>query len=60
MSLALSGYFFLEKYIVFENLGKAPESSSPGWLPTAHSIQSKILCDQTENKQLAIWYPANR
>ena len=47
---------FLEKVIVFENLRKALETSSPAWLPMARSIpvQSQIFCDQTENRQLAI------
>jgi len=50
------------KVIAFENLRKALESSSPAWLPMARSIlvQSQILCDQTENRQLAICCPVNR
>jgi len=48
---------FSGKIIIFEHLRKALESSSPAWLPAARSIQSKILCGQTENRQLAIFYP---
>jgi len=62
MFLVLCGHLFPEKVSVFENLRKALESSSPAWLPTAHSIpvQSQILCDQTENGQLAVCCPVNR
>jgi len=62
ISLVLCGYFFPEKVIVFENLKKALESFSPAWRPMTHSIpvQSQILCDQTENRQLAICCPVNR
>jgi len=61
MLLVLCGYF-PEKVIVFENLKKALESSSIAWLPTERSIpvQSQIVCDQTENRQLAICCPVNR
>jgi len=40
-SLVLCTYHFVES-LRFENLRKAPESSTPAWLLTAHSIQSKI------------------
>jgi len=54
--LVFCGYFFPKKVIVFENLRKALESSSAAWLPMTRSIpvQSQILCDQTENRQLAV------
>jgi len=48
----------LEKVIVFEKMRNAPQPSSPAWTPMAHTI--KILCDQIENRQMAIWYPVNR
>jgi len=61
MFLILWGYFFLEKVMVFENLRKELESSFPAWLPTTHSIpvQSQILYDQTQNRQLAMCCPVN-
>jgi len=62
MFFVLCGYLFQEKVIVFENFRKALESSSPAWLPTTYStpVKSQILCDQTENRQLAICCPVNR
>jgi len=62
MFLVLCGYPFSEKVSIIENLRKALESSSPAWLPMARSIlvQSQILCDQTEKRQLAIWCSVNR
>ena len=61
-ALSFVWILFLEKVIVFENLKKALESTFPAWLPTARSIpvQSQILCDQTENRQLAVCCPVNR
>jgi len=61
-ALSFVWILFLEKVIVFENLRKALESSSPAWLPMARSIpvQSKILFDQAENRQLALCCPVNR
>jgi len=52
----------MAKVIVFLNFRKALESSSIAWLPMARRIpvQSQILCDQTENTQLAIFCPVNR
>jgi len=50
-----------EKVIVFENLRNAPQPSSPAWTLMAHTKHTiKILCDQIENRQMAIWYPVNR
>jgi len=62
MLIVVCEYFFPEKVIIFENLRKGLESSSPAWLPTTHSItvQSQILCDRTEKRQLAISCPVNR
>jgi len=59
--LVLCGHLFPEKVSVFEYLKKALESSSPAWLPMARSIpvQSQILCDEIENRQLAICCTVN-
>ena len=62
MVLVFLWVLFLENVIVFEKLRKALESSSRDRLLMARSIpvQSQILCDQTENRQLAICCPVNR
>jgi len=62
MFLVLCRYLFSENVSVFENLRKALESFSPSWLPMTHSIpvQSQILSDQTENRQLTVCCPVNR
>jgi len=52
----LCEFLFLKRVIVFENLRKTPESSSPAWLPTAHQAYNKkshVIRLKTDNWQYA-------